>query len=360
MSKHVPLTQRNKIDASIFANNYGQPYCDKKLFLSLFDKLPNQIIDYDIDGFKFGEDFKKEYKNDIIKSYYTLRLSRKKDNKKEDIKDDLYFIFKSSLLVYVDVHKKTIKILFDETTEQKALLIKDSFKNYTIIPKDEVPEMHLITSSQHGLGLTSMDLLKMETDLTAHYNDDFLAIHNTIIKRLMAPKDKGVVILHGAPGTGKTSYIRHLISTVDKKVIFLPPNLAQNITGPDLINLLIENPNAILIIEDAENIVVDRDKTGVSPVSAILNISDGLLSDCLQIQIICSFNTSLDNVDKALLRKGRLIAKYDFKPLTSEKANALSSSLGFQPHFNAPTSLTEIFNQKEDTYQLPQRKAIGF
>ncbi len=91
-------------------------------------------------------------------------------------------------------------------------------------------------------------------DKTQRYN----FIRKTLVKfsyMSLSKKDKGVVILHGEPGTGKTSYIRHLISSVSKKVIFLPPNLAHNITGPELISLLIENPDAILIIEDAENYI---------------------------------------------------------------------------------------------------------
>jgi len=56
----------------------------------------------------------------------------------------------------------------------------------------------------------------------------------------------------------------------------------------------------------------------------LLNISDGLLYDCLNIQIICSFNIDIIKVDSALLRKGRLIAKYEFKELEVAKAQALS------------------------------------
>lgn len=360
MSKTYLFSQTAKFDQSIFSNNFGQPYCDKKIFLSRYDVLPNQIIDYDIDGLKFAKYFEETYQKEIVDQFYTLRVQRNNAKKPKEKKDDRYFLFEIPLLVYVDVQKDKVKILFDASTESQAIKIKKGLDSFGITMDKESPKMNLITSNQQGLDLTPMKLVKMETDLSAHYNDNFLPVHDTIIKRLKTPKDKGIVILHGAPGTGKTSYIRHLISSVNKKVIFLPPNLAHNITGPGLISLLIENPDAILIIEDAENIVIDRDKTGSSPVSAILNISDGLLSDCLQTQIICSFNTSLDNVDKALLRKGRLIAKYDFKPLAVEKANELSSKLGFEHRFIEPTPLAAIFNQQEKEYQLPQRKVIGF
>jgi hypothetical protein len=51
---------------------------------------------------------------------------------------------------------------------------------------------------------------------------------------------------------GKTHYIRYLLTSVRKNVIFLPPNLAGAITNPDLISILIDNPNSIFVIEDAD------------------------------------------------------------------------------------------------------------
>ncbi len=116
-----------------------------------------------------------------------------------------------------------------------------------------------------------------------------------------------------------------------------------------------------MIIEDAENIVIDREKNGDSPVSALLNISDGLLSDCLNIQVICSFNTDLSQVDSALMRKGRMIAKYEFKELEINKAQALSNKLGFDSTIHLPMTLTDIYNQEEKVYHVSQkRNGIGF
>ena len=223
------------------------------------------------------------------------------------------------------------------------------------------PEISLLVNTKIGMVTKSLEITKPRLNIEDNYNDDFAEIHQTIIKRLSKKNDKGLVLLHGKPGTGKTSYIRYLISSLKKDVIFLPPNMAGAITNPDLISILIDNPNSIFVIEDAENIVIDRARNGCSPVSALLNISDGLLSDCLNIQIICSFNTDISRIDSALMRKGRLIAKYEFKELEVEKATQLSRKLGFDSNLDSPMTLTDIYNQDEKDFQhIRKRNPIGF
>ena len=60
------------------------------------------------------------------------------------------------------------------------------------------------------------------------------------------------------------------------------------------------------------------------------------------------------------MRKGRLIAKYDFKELEVNKANKLSKKLGFDTVFDTPMTLTDIYNQEEIKYQQSRKIKIGF
>ena len=165
--------------------------------------------------------------------------------------------------------------------------------------------------------------------MSLYYEDDFIEVDRTIQSRLMKKDDKGIVLLHGLPGTGKTTYLRYLIGRLKKKVLFLSPAVAGNLMNPDFMDLLIDNPNSILIIEDAENIIMDRRIMQDSSVSNLLNISDGLLADFLSVQLICTFNHPISMVDSALMRKGRLIAKYEFGKLGVAKGQKLSRHLGF-------------------------------
>lgn len=229
--------------------------------------------------------------------------------------------------------------------------------------QQERQRIHVLRLAYNDLEFTPLDIKIPELDLTTHYNDDLPPAHDTIVRRLQQPQDKGIVILHGPPGTGKTSYIRHLCGLTDKPKLFIPPNLAARIADPEFINLLHDNTNSILIIEDAEALLTKRDAAGGGPsaVSNLLNLSDGLLADCFHIQIVCTFNTDLSRIDSALLRKGRLIAAYHFQPLAPAKAQALANSLGQTTPLDEPTALADIYNREEaeaDINKTPKR--IGF
>jgi hypothetical protein len=61
------------------------------------------------------------------------------------------------------------------------------------------------------------------------------------------------------------------------------------------------------------------------------------------------------------MRKGRLIAKYEFKELELAKAQKLSAKLGFTTIINTPMPLTAIYNQEENEYQNNKKlHTVGF
>lgn len=337
-------------------NRRSRSYIDElKLFSAYFGYIPNLLSDKEIDCKKARKWLEENYKNEIKDSLF----SKINLGKKPEIDDVFYFLYED-MLVDFDTNCSRIRILFKKTDIEKVNKIFDEITKFKVRKTHQKSEIQLLVSGFRGFETEPMEIAKPKLNIENNYNDDFLPIHQIIHKRLSKQKDKGLVLLHGKPGTGKTSYIRYLISSVKKNVIFLPPNLAASITDPALFSVLIDNPNSVFVIEDAENIIMNREQNGISPVSALLNLSDGLLSDCLNIQIVCSFNTDLSRVDSALLRKGRLIAKYEFKELETKKAQKLSDRLGFQTEIIQPMTLTDIYNQEEMGFQPERRKVIGF
>lgn len=197
-------------------------------------------------------------------------------------------------------------------------------------------------------------------DINSHYNDDF-AVIDDIIGQGFATPSSGLVLLHGTPGTGKTSYIKHLIGKYkDRSFIFVQNEFVKELLKPEFITFILRHKDAVLIIEDAERVIMSREFSKEdSVVSTILQLTDGLFSDYLNLKIICTFNSSLEKIDKALLRKGRMIAKYEFKELSLEKANQLAISLGHGP-VNQAMSLAEVYKMSQPTFEQIEKNKIGF
>lgn len=261
-----------------------------------------------------------------------------------------------------DRSAEDVNIYSNMSTEDIEKISSDIKKFLTIRKKEKKNNIALIVQTKHGYQTQDFELPKNELELDLNYGESFTPIHDKILSTLNADKSKGLVLLHGEPGTGKTHYLKHLASLVeDKQVLFVPPYLVDFITSPEMTPFLIENSNSILFIEDAERVITDRSENGANGVSNILNLTDGILGDILNIQIVATFNMDRKKIDSALLRKGRLIAEHKFDKLSAEDSNKLIKHLGFDHEATDEMALTEIYNLKEVEYKSKDKtRKIGF
>ncbi len=325
----------------------------KKFFFTRFRKIPNEYSIYGVDINKSYEylcnKFKTNYET-YQKCYYDH--------------DDKKINFSKTILVHeetiYEIASSHVTVLTSSDQIEQAKKTIAELITFLDPPK-EGAEINIISKGYEGLELKKIEITPTDLDISLYYNDDFVEVDKLIKERLTTDNDKGIILLHGIPGTGKTTYLRHLIGFITKKVLFVSPTIASNLTDPDFVDMLISNPNCVLIIEDAENIIMDRKNVNNQSVSNLLNISDGLLSDCLNVQIICTFNTAITNIDSALLRKGRLVAQYKFDKLTKEKAQRLSDAKGFNKIIEGPKTIAEVMNQNDpDFADSHERQKIGF
>lgn len=165
-------------------------------------------------------------------------------------------------------------------------------------------------------------------------------------------------ILHGPPGSGKSNYLKHLISMTDKRVIYIPPSMLTVLSQPSFVSYMLSNRDSVLLIEDAEEVIsTDRN----SATQNLLGMTDGFLKDSLSLKIICTVNCDIGQIDPALLRKGRLHFEYLFDKLTKDEAQKLVDFCGLGYEVEEAMTLAEVFN-KDKVVQGGsfEEKVIGF
>lgn len=228
------------------------------------------------------------------------------------------------------------------------------------------PAFYTIGSGWSGYELKRNDIDDFnvfdDNYLDLHYGKAFTEEYKSIVDNLKN-KTHGLMLFHGLPGTGKSTIIKQLINAVceDKKVIYLPSFMMENLANPDFITFLMDHKESILVLEDAEACLMNRDEDyGAQAVSNLLNMTNGLLNDAMKLQVIATFNMDKSKIDKALLRPGRLLNKWEFNALSKEESLELVKFLGKEEEIDVKGKMTvsEIYNY--DTYakfDIPAEKS---
>lgn len=155
------------------------------------------------------------------------------------------------------------------------------------------------------------------------------------LRRTFQSQSSSLTLLQGPPGTGKTSFLRWLISRVHGEVdfYFVPVTCIDLLSNPNLTSFWLRECRystrpKVLLVEDAEMLLMRRGPENGHWVGNLLNITDGIMGDALRFHMVCTINCPLSDVDPALLRPGRLAASWNFRPLRRANAQKLSALLG--------------------------------
>jgi len=370
MEKIEKIEIENSLKINSPIDIYSDPFSTdihaEKLYIKLYNEL---CFGYEIRLNLKIKDFLKVLteKFSLSTSNYLLKYESAKKKKHQEINymASSYLIeLKKKFILEIQNSKLAFyyskDIEFDEITE--IIKLAKTYKN----KKKHNKKFYMISANKHteyGLDLQKFDIKKTTINIEDNYNDDFKEIDGVISEFLATKKKNGLILLHGKYGTGKTTYIRHLISSINKRFIFLPLNLMEAISEPGFLPFISDYKESVLILEDAENLLTSRNAMPMrnNALVNLLNIGDGLLSDALSIKIICTFNADLKQIDKAILRKGRLVTRYEFKELQIDKVNKLREKLELTEPVNQAMTLADIYNKEGVNFaELAETKSVGF
>src|SRR2546429_354785 len=78
-----------------------------------------------------------------------------------------------------------------------------------------------------GFHLVSLQIPKPVVDLELNYGKSFNDIHREI-GSILKSRESGLILFHGISGSGKSTYIYHLIHAFPQKMIFIPNNVVAS------------------------------------------------------------------------------------------------------------------------------------
>ncbi len=264
--------------------------------------------------------------------------------------DDLTFRFGPKSFLYAD---ETSVLGYADSAQDAERLVSQFSENYSKPPAPRGGCFYLIRTGREisrELVMLGTETILDEHIFSLHYGNGSWEWHEDFIKRLRG-SSHGLSIFEGSPGTGKTSYLRHLMGVLKEthRFYFIPPATMGVLSNPDFIGFWAEQRRRyadmqfVVILEDSDAALMTRGADNREQVSAILNLSDGMLADFLRLQIICTINCKAADIDQALLRPGRLLCHRVFHRLDYSQASLLAEKMGHTLLKASDYSLAEIF-----------------
>lgn len=195
----------------------------------------------------------------------------------------------------------------------------------------------------------------LKTELKSEFYPDLELPPAQFLKSYLE-SNAAILLISGAPGTGKTTLLRHLISDfkLAAHVVY-----DEKLMSDDRVfqRFLFDKGGDILIIEDADTILADRERENNKMMARFLNVSDGLIKLPDKKVVFTTNISDFDKVDSALRRPGRCFAELHTRALNLTEAQAAARAAKLPvPMEKREYTLAELFNQRQGI--APRR--VGF
>ena len=182
-------------------------------------------------------------------------------------------------------------------------------------------------------------------------------------ERYMA-SSANILLLIGPPGTGKTTFIRGLLSHTNSSAMVTYD--ASILEKDYLFARFIEDDCAVMVLEDSDAFLKSR-SDGNTMMHRFLNVGDGLVTTKGKKLVFSTNLPSIRDIDSALVRPGRCFDVLAFDTLKIEEAQSLADKLNVKlpvrPRGQETNnySIAEVFNEQTiTTKNASSARKVGF
>lgn len=289
--------------------------------------------------------------DDIIELKFNLLLSIE-NSRAETFSSEhpAYLLTNHESMVRIDSNEEEDNMFIQIISFNKDMIdmVKKIIKFYSVVSNSA--ELFVISDHYGSLNLKpiSQPLVKFEPN---NYELQTANTFQSLVEEFSGANPYGrLAILHGPTGTGKTFMLRSFIGLCNNcRIIFCPPQILATVNSPSMTKLLLDNvikdKPIILMVEDGDGVLLNRGMDNMNVLASLFNLTDGFLGTLMDIRVIITTNAKKLEIDKALMRPGRLNSIIDIGLLSPERAaevyNRLTGKNDWKPDNNI--SLAEIY-----------------
>lgn len=300
----------------------------------------------------------------------------------EKYSDGLFSSFKTTnAAVYFYNNEKEISATIFGVWPSDFYETSNKYRNINVSIKGSVKDVHGLSEAFEAFFFESLSDKKQVkwydegpygievSDIFLKENEKFVTEFYPFIENLYEwidgffKSDKNVLILVGEPGTGKSSLLREMLQRSDYEsyLTYNKPLMEKDSLYRKFFND-VSNSNSqkgVLILEDADLILLDREDSSNFAMSKLLNISDGIIENPDMKFIFTANLDDISKIDKALTRPGRCYDILEFRKLTQLEADIAAEKAGI--NFDKPSgsfTVAEIYNNSKN--KVESKRAIGF
>jgi len=227
--------------------------------------------------------------------------------------------------------------------------IKDFLQEFLV---DEKSIKYNILQYDNG---TLSDLVYQET-LEMDFNPlatPFIENVESYIENFLDSKAP-VLILQGEAGTGKTTFVKQILKTMQERILqerdtlHITYSFDESIFySSDFYRQLIYDDYDAIVLEDINQVLHKNQEAEINSINKFLSVTDGLISKYKKI-IITTNIESKHQLNPALLRPGRCYDVIEFRKLEGVEIDNLCKSCAKDLHLQTESiNLSEFYAQRD-------------